>query len=390
MKKDVNEEKERRRPKNKNNRKLFWNKIADQNVKRCFSASMVVAIVSSVVLILANTVFFNDKLVSFVLPGAFYAVSCGAFAVLGYRLIGLGHKESYGSFCFVFAFFTITYASFMTTISLRVSGSFFFYCVGIIFVAYVLYTTMTQYIIVSCYELLCLLVAVLIAAGAGYKIEYSQLVALVAAHIFSFTLSRDGYKMKSELLRIEFRADKEIRKAERDPLTGLINRRGLEHEIAPIWKVCVRQSDIVGIVIIDIDNFKIYNDSFGHVQGDVCLKRVASSIAATVGEQGFASRIGGEEFLIFLYGMDADEMIELAEKVREDVQNMAIPHATSKGAVVTISAGLDIETASGEISFTGLYGRADKLLYKAKQTGKNRVICNRGFDSGYATAGGRY
>lgn len=368
---------ERRSPKNKNNRKLFWENIARVNLHRCFVCSLSLAVALSIILILVNTVFLNDQLVHFVLPAAFFAVGCGAFSFLTYVTINSDNREYFDAESYAFIGFTFLYLCYLTVLTIKYYNSFALYCVAVLISAYVIYSTTTQYIIISGVELLGLAVIIVIAGKAGSSIDFSQIIMIVAAHCFSFILSRDNYTMRTEITRQEFRAKAETKQAERDPLTGLINRRGLEREIAPIWKVCVKQNQLVGVIIIDIDHFKKYNDGFGHVQGDVCLKQVAARIATTVGNIGFTSRIGGEEFLVFLYGLEEDEMFNLAEKVRQDVEGLRIQHATAKNAVVTISLGLDIETASPDMNFTALYGRADKLLYKAKQIGRNRVICNR-------------
>lgn len=368
---------ERRSPKNKNNRKLFWENIARANLQRCFICSISLAIALSIILILVNTIFLNDRLVHFVLPGAFFAVGCGAFAFLTYRTIAMDARSYFDLEAFCFVGFTFVYLSYLTIISIKYYDSFALYCVAVMIGAYVIYTTPTQYLIMSGVELIGLAVIFVIATADGQFIEFSQIILIAASHIFGFILSRDNYTMRTEITRQEFRAKKETRQAERDPLTGLINRRGLEREIAPIWKICVRQGDLIGAIICDIDHFKKYNDGFGHVQGDVCLKQVAGRLAATVGELGFTARIGGEEFLVFMYGMTENEMYALAEQVRADVEGLRLQHATGKNAVVTISVGVDIETATSDLNFTMLYGRADKLLYKAKQLGRNRVICNR-------------
>ncbi len=368
---------ERRSQKNKNKRKLFWEKIAEANTKRSFICALALAISVSVVLILINTLFLNDSLIHFVLPGAFFAIGCGAFAVLTYMTLAMKAKEYYDVVSFSFIGFLFFYLLYLTFISLKYMDSLALYSIGVLLGAYVIYTTTKQYVVMTIVELIGLSAVSIIAAKTNDPIDFSQVVLVAATHCFSFLLSRDSYTMRTEITRQEFRAKKETEQAERDPLTGLINRRGLEHEIDPIWKVCIRQQDLVGVILIDIDHFKKYNDGFGHVQGDICLKQVASRISMTVGDTGFPSRIGGEEFLVFLYGMPEIQMYELAEKIRSDVEGLRLQHATARSAVVTISLGLDIEVASSEINFTTLYGRADKLLYKAKQIGRNRVICNR-------------
>ncbi len=370
---------ERRTPKNKNNRMLFTLKIAASNVQRTFMCSMICTVTASIVLILINTLVLNHQpaLTKFVLPGAFYAVGTAAFAVLLFTVMRKQAKEYYDRVSFLALIFNFYYLCYLSVISMKELHSLAFYCVGVLLVGYTMYVTNVIAVIIAFMELAGLLAVVMISANMGVELEFSQIVIVIASHAFSFIMSRDIFDMKTRLTRQEFRAEREMKQAEIDPLTGLINRRGLEREIEPILELCQRQGDSVGVMIIDIDHFKAYNDGFGHMQGDECLKLVAKSIDNSVGEYGFASRIGGEEFLVFMYGMTFGEMISLAEKVRRDVEALRLQHATGPGAVVTISVGCDVETASSDVSFNGLYGKADKLLYKAKTTGRNRVISNK-------------
>ena len=161
-----------------------------------------------------------------------------------------------------------------------------------------------------------------------------------------------------------------MNEAERDPLTGLINRRGLDRRVAEVWSKCVARKETLGVFIIDIDHFKRYNDRFGHVQGDACICKVAKSISTTVGKQGLVSRIGGEEFLVFVRDMSEKDIHELAEEVRAGVQAMAVP---APEGVVTISLGMDVAAADEDLTLQGLYGRADRQLYIAKNEGRNCV-----------------
>ncbi len=370
---------EQRIPKNKNNRILFQLKIAASNIKRTFTCSLICTITASLVLILINTLVLNHQpeLTKFVLPGAFYAVGTGAFSFMLFMLMKRQMKEYYDRASFLALAFNFIYLCYLSVLSMKELNSLAFYCVGVVLVSYTIYVGNTISVVATGIELAGLLVIVLISSKLGVQVQFSQIVIIIVTHAFSFLLSRDIFRMKTELTRQEFRAEREMKQAEIDPLTGLINRRGLEREIEPILAICQKQGDSVGVMIIDIDHFKAYNDGFGHMQGDECLKLVAKSIDTSVGEYGYASRIGGEEFLVFMYGMTFGEMISLAEKVRRDVEGMRLQHATAPGAVVTISVGCDVEVASSDISFNGLYGKADKLLYKAKTTGRNRVISNK-------------
>lgn len=370
-------EEERRTPKNKNMRRMFWDKIAGKNVSRCFLTSLILAITTAVLVILINIFFLNERTVGFVLPGVFFAIGCAGFAVLCYSTRMLEAKEYYDFVSFGFTFFIFGYLCFISSMSATTGGTIVFYYIGVLLASYVIVTTTKQYVIFTAVETAGFIALAYYLKAKGVSLDFMQYVYFALTHAFAAFLSRENYNMRAELTRQEFRTQRETNKAEKDALTGLINRRGLERETKQIFKLCVRQQDTVCVTIIDIDKFKVYNDTFGHPKGDWCLQTVAKCIADTVGDKGYASRIGGEEFLVFLYGMEEHEMFEIAESVRQNVENMRLPHATAKDAVVTISLGCFIGVPTEQTSFTSMYGMADKLLYKAKETGRNRVICNK-------------
>ncbi|ACN16997.1 two-component response regulator (GGDEF domain family protein) [Desulforapulum autotrophicum HRM2] len=127
-------------------------------------------------------------------------------------------------------------------------------------------------------------------------------------------------------------------------------------------------------MIIDIDYFKLYNDSYGHIQGDDCLTKVAQKIAKSLRKTDFVARYGGEEFVVVLPLEDMPGAVIAANKIVTNVANMKIPHKNSKASsVVTISLGLaKIEDTCR--SMTELLNNADAALYKAKDEGRNRCI----------------
>ena len=166
---------------------------------------------------------------------------------------------------------------------------------------------------------------------------------------------------------------REIQESEHDPMTGLMNRRGLERRVSAVLGSSMNRQETVAALVMDIDLFKSYNDRFGHVQGDICIKRVAHSIAQTVKGYGLAARIGGEEFLVYVRGLGVQEIYDLAEKIRADVERMGISRGGAGAGVITISIGVDIRYATEDVTLQGLYGRADQGLYQAKQDGRNCV-----------------
>jgi diguanylate cyclase (GGDEF)-like protein len=164
--------------------------------------------------------------------------------------------------------------------------------------------------------------------------------------------------------------------AERDGLTGLYNRRAYNHYMERIWRQSRREQGQLTIMMIDIDNFKAYNDLYGHQAGDDALKRVAEVIA--MGAQrplDFAARFGGEEFALVLYCPANEFGRDLPEHIRHKVEALAIAHAeSSASSLLTVSIGVSIVTPGAERSLAGAIQMADEALYQAKEEGRNRVV----------------
>ena len=166
------------------------------------------------------------------------------------------------------------------------------------------------------------------------------------------------------------RSQKLIDAAWTDPLTGLFNRRGFE---ARIESLRARQGAAAGLqtwIMIDIDHFKIVNDTFGHETGDEVLKAVALSLQSTLREKDCLARFGGEEFVLLLPGETEAVGVAVAERLRKKVQALAI-EVGGRSICVTASFGV-AQQAQGEAQAATLE-RADKALYRAKHEGRNRV-----------------
>lgn len=159
-----------------------------------------------------------------------------------------------------------------------------------------------------------------------------------------------------------------------DPLTGLANRRSFERATDRHWRTQAAELRPVAIVLLDVDLFKIFNDSYGHSAGDVCLKRIAGRVAAACpGTGALAVRFGGEEILLFLPGIDLSEARGIAERIRRSIEDEAIPHPAVKlGSVVTASLGVAAATPAS-CSVSDLIAAADAALYAAKANGRNQV-----------------
>jgi diguanylate cyclase (GGDEF)-like protein len=160
-----------------------------------------------------------------------------------------------------------------------------------------------------------------------------------------------------------------------DPLTGLSNRRRFDEVFLAATDGRVPRSDKLVLLMIDIDHFKPYNDSFGHPAGDRCLQTVANLIKEQVrGDKDVVARIGGEEFAVLLLGAGMQESLQVAERVRMAVQSALIAHDGRDGRQwVTISLGAALAYADDAGSVRSLMIRADEALYQAKNSGRNCV-----------------
>ncbi len=358
-------------------RKEFREKIGLHNVVRCCKGSFWLAMIMGISAAVVGIFFGGKDLMSCLAPCGIMAGICLVFAVLFKVLLNNYTIEYYDMVTFIFLVFLIVYGSFVALTMQETLGTLALYYCVVVLGAYLVFMHVRVYIFVMVVEALCFGAVVMLAYDMGRPVTYLQYIYVGAAHIFSFFLSKGNYSMRDELTKQELLKWREVQASERDPLTGLINRRGLERATRDVFKICKEEGRLVGMMILDIDHFKKYNDGFGHVKGDACLQKVAKCLADTVGDRGTVSRIGGEEFLIFVHKLDAQGIFTVAEDVRAGVEAMKLPHATGKGDVVTISVGVYLTELNENSVFTALYNKADKYLYKAKTGGRNRVECNR-------------
>lgn len=163
--------------------------------------------------------------------------------------------------------------------------------------------------------------------------------------------------------------------ASSDGLTGLANHRRFIDHLDQCWRIAVREKASVSLVMADIDYFKAYNDTYGHLQGDECLRRVAQVLEGVAQRPlDLAARYGGEEFALILFNTMPEVAMVLAERVRRAVEKLAVPHAGSTGGpILTISAGVAALVPAMNVDPSGLVVRADEALYCAKTKGRNRV-----------------
>jgi diguanylate cyclase (GGDEF)-like protein len=195
-------------------------------------------------------------------------------------------------------------------------------------------------------------------------------------------LDRQVAQRTAELKRANLRLEGLSR---RDPLTGLANRRHFDQERARAWDEMVASRRPISLMMLDIDYFKHYNDTYGHAAGDECLVAVARELADTFQKLGeLAVRMGGEEFAVLFDDVALDDAMARAESYRRRVYALAVPHTKSAYGRVTVSIGVSsvdpselpgyVARGTATSGTAELLGRADQALYEAKAAGRNRVV----------------
>jgi diguanylate cyclase (GGDEF)-like protein len=161
-----------------------------------------------------------------------------------------------------------------------------------------------------------------------------------------------------------------------DGLTCIPNRRRFDETLQQEWSRCSRTSQPIALIMVDIDFFKAYNDTYGHVAGDECLKMVAQTLHCALRRPGdLAARYGGEEFVVLLPETHLDGAIRVAELLRQEIAELAMPHPRSTAAdQLTVSMGVAGTMPSPGTLPGALVTAADKALYEAKKSGKNRIV----------------
>jgi len=188
------------------------------------------------------------------------------------------------------------------------------------------------------------------------------------------TRNRTRLKKYQERLR---KANRRLRKlSTHDPLTRVHNRRHFASMYRRDWQIAARENEPLTVMMIDIDYFKQYNDTYGHQAGDRCLKRIASALKHSMRRASdLVARFGGEEFIVILQGLSAEKALPLAEAISRKIYDLHIPHKASEAApYVTVSIGLASLTPIPGANRERLLMEADQALYQAKKQGRNTVV----------------
>jgi diguanylate cyclase (GGDEF)-like protein len=192
--------------------------------------------------------------------------------------------------------------------------------------------------------------------------------AMVMAALVAVTLERSVRALYLENRRVG-------EMASRDGLTGLKNRRAFDEHLRRVWQLALRDRRALGVMLIDVDFFKAFNDSLGHQAGDAALQRIAEVVATTARRPlDLSARYGGEELAVILFDVSREYVAETAARVQRLVEELRIAHPRSAAApVVTVSTGVAYIRPTTERSPQGAILLADRGLYAAKRAGRNQA-----------------
>jgi diguanylate cyclase (GGDEF)-like protein len=194
-------------------------------------------------------------------------------------------------------------------------------------------------------------------------------------------LEKSNQKIEHQKIALERANEALTQLSMRDPLTGVWNRRKYNEAREKAWGRCIRYQRSFALILIDIDNFKQFNDCSGHMAGDQCLIQIAKTLDNSLSRSSeMVARYGGEEFVVLLTDLEKEEALKVAYLLREKIEALHIPHQHSHVSnFVTVSAGVTFAIPDLSSSYEDLFTTVDSALYKAKEAGKNRVVFFIGF-----------
>jgi diguanylate cyclase (GGDEF)-like protein len=179
----------------------------------------------------------------------------------------------------------------------------------------------------------------------------------------------------SDMQREMARLNRELKAtSEKDSLTQLLNRRAFNARADQLWQKDRRQGGTSAVIMVDVDYFKQFNDAYGHIEGDKCLQQIGAALRSVlVDDDQLAARYGGEEFIVFCSNTSTDKIESTGAAIQRAIAALGIEHVASPEKVLTASIGVALSHSLNNHTLAQLIAVADKQLYYAKNTGRNRI-----------------
>ena len=341
-----------------------------ENVRRVFFTSLVCAVLLPIMM------FINKKSASEFAPiagGMMTAAEIFSVRTIGMSFVAMKNRDIKLSTVVYRTFWLIFEAiCFVLTYSDKVSGhgmSFYsILAVALFMVPVMQFTEQLYYIVVL--AVYSVFLSLKFQTGIAEIFNMLVLVGLVVA------MSRVLFARYMESMSMKER-EREIKDNEAiDPLTGLLNRKGLEKHIDEEMRDCIHGRRRASILMIDIDEMSKYNDSFGIERGDECIRTVAEYICQIIlRNTDTICRLSGGRFIVFMEGGSDMEPVSLAEKIRSNIERRRIPQGRrASNPFLTVSIGVASCIPKYESSFTEMYDEAEDALFEAKERGRNVTV----------------
>lgn len=212
--------------------------------------------------------------------------------------------------------------------------------------------------------------------GDDYLVKPVDKIVLVSKLKAMQRIARMRHQLKVATVQLEQANERLSEQVNEDGLTMLANRRYLDKKLTEFISWHGRNNFPLTIIMIDVDHFKAFNDYYGHLEGDRCLQAVAEELKRTFSRAGeLAARYGGEEFVVLISNCDKTKAVRECERLKNCIHRLEILHAKSTTAnVVTVSQGMVSWVPTGLETVENMYQIVDKVLYKAKEQGRNRYV----------------
>lgn len=347
--------------------------IGEKNLQAVRSLSVFFMVVCVSVIVSCLT-FFPSRWLMALYLGAM-ALEGGLFAVSGALLKTRRRARFYNAFAAVYLLHFLAFGVYVgTALSVDESAAVFLVVLVISQMLFILPPILTAAMAVAA-TVVTLLISYAIKTPYFFQ---SDVINCVAVFILSILLGWRVNKTRAEeafaRMRVLQLNDELQQRSVTDQLTGLPNHRSFQDTYYALYEACEKTGAAIGVIMMDIDKFKLYNDHYGHLMGDDCLAKVGAALRRLQRENVTVYRFGGEEFLALLKASACGRAGEIAEQMRRAVEQLAIPHALGvSGGVVTLSVGWHVGAPSDQEPPTHFLDQADRAMYQSKADGGNRV-----------------